>query len=309
MINYTDTQNIDKLCKLEKESLKATLEIQNLLNKQILTFLKNFMSNYEIKPNNNLENASSKYLSEAIQALTKSNDNINSIKELSTILNNITSPLSTQIEQYNEKFSLFMEKIYSNTSQIEDFLHNISMNDLSKILEDQNITQEQINEEESSFMTSQELDSSFVENTLIISSIQNKVILPYTINNIYQTLLAQTNESSSNDLSQSKITSINDVIEKVYTKPLYNYRFSALARFREGYRLMVDKEKKSKFEAIMYAIELFTNYNLHPAIITACQNQEQLDIYLSCLEDNKLNEFNFFNIKFEIPPSNNVVKC
>ena len=306
MINYTDAQNINKSCELEKESLKATLQIQNLLNKQILTFLKNFMSNYEIKANNNSENMSSKYLSEAIQTLTKSNDNIAHIKELSAILDNINLTVKTSVEQYNEKFSSYMDKIYGNTSQIEEFIHNISINDLSEILEDQNKTDEQEVMVGSSFMSSCELDSAFVENTLIISSIQNKVILPYTINDIYQALLVQSN---SDDESQSQITSINDVIEKVYTKPLYNYKFSALARFREGYRLMVDKEKKSKFEAIMYAIELFTNYNLHPAIITACKNQEELDIYLSCLEDNTLNEFNFFNIKFEIPPSNNVVKC
>lgn len=296
MINYTDTANIEKLYELEKNSLKATLEIQNMLNKQVLTFLKNFMSDYEIKSNDNSENVSSKYLSEAIQVLSKSNDNINYIKELSTILDNINLARKTPVKQYNKKFSSYMEKIYGNTSQIEDFIHNISMSDLSKILEEQNLAQEQKIKEE--FIFSQELNSSFVENTLIISSIQNKVILPYTINNIYQTLSSQTD-----------LTSINEVIEKVYTKSLRNYRFPAFARFREGYKLMVNKEKKSKFEAILYATELFTNYNLHPAVITACQNQEQLDIYLSCLEDGKLNEFRFFNIKFEIPPSNNVVKC
>lgn len=296
MINYTDTANIEKLYELEKNSLKATLEIQNMLNKQVLTFLKNFMSDYEIKSNDNSENVSSKYLSEAIQVLSKSNDNINYIKELSTILDNINLARKTPVKQYNKKFSSYMEKIYGNTSQIEDFIHNISMSDLSKILEEQNLAQEQKIKEE--FIFSQELNSSFVENTLIISSIQNKVILPYTINNIYQTLSNQTD-----------LTSINEVIEKVYTKSLRNYRFPAFARFREGYKLMVNKEKKSKFEAILYATELFTNYNLHPAVITACQNQEQLDIYLSCLEDGKLNEFRFFNIKFEIPPSNNVVKC
>lgn len=298
MINYTDTTNIEKLYELEKNSLKATLEIQNMLNKQVLTFLKNFMSDYEIKSNNNSENVSSKYLSEAIQVLSKSNDNINYIKELSTILDNINLARKTPVKQYNKKFSSYMDKIYGNTSQIEDFIHNISISDLSEILEEQNLAQEQKINEEASFISSQELDSSFVENTLIISSIQNKVVLPYTINNIYKTLSSQTD-----------LTSINDVIEKVYTKSLRNYRFPAFARFREGYRLMVSKEKKSKFEAILYATELFTNYNLHPAIITACENQEQLDIYLSCLEDDKLSEFRFFNIKFEIPPSNNVVKC
>ena len=104
-------------------------------------------------------------------------------------------------------------------------------------------------------------------------------------------------------------SSINEVIEKLYTKPLDNYKFPAISRFREAYLLIRNKEKKSKTRAILFASELFANYNLHPAIITACENQEQLDIYLSCLEDNKLSDFSFFDIKFEIPPSNSMVKC
>ena len=154
------------------------------------------------------------------------------------------------------------------------------------------------NQETFSYISSDELDSSFIENMLVISSIQNKVILPFTIQKI-QKILSE----------DSTYSSINDVIEKLYTKPLDNYKFPAISRFREAYLLIRNKEKKSKTRAILFASELFANYNLHPAIITACENQEQLDIYLSCLEDNKLSEFSFFDIKFEIPPSNGMVKC
>lgn len=304
MINYTDNSNIEKIFELERNSLNATFDIQKMLNKQILTFLKNFMSDYEINSNDNSESTPSKYLAEATSVLAKSNDNINYIKELNACFNDINiqaAPrIKSSVKKYNKKFSSLMEKIYSNTSQIEDFIHNISMVDLSQMLkEEQSLVPEQNSEkDDTSFISTQELNSSFVENTLIISSIQNKVILPYTIDKIYQILSNQTD-----------LTTINEVIEKLYTKPLRNYRFAAFSRFREGYRLMINKEHKSKTEAIIYAAELFTNYNLHPAIITACENQEQLDIYLSCLEDNKLEEFNFFTIKFEIPPSSSAVKC
>ena len=50
-------------------------------------------------------------------------------------------------------------------------------------------------------------------------------------------------------------------------------------------------------------MELFGNYNLHPAVISACKNLDELDIYLACLEDNSLNDFTFFNVKFEVPPA------
>ena len=303
MINYTDNSNIEKIFELERNSINATFDIQKMLNKQILTFLKNFMSDYEINSNDNSESTPSKYLAEATSALAKSNDNINYIKELTACLNNINiqaaARIKSSVKKYNKMFSSSMEKIYSNTSQIEDFIHNISMVDLSEMLKkESSLVQEQNPEEDESFISTKELNSSFVENTLIISSIQNKVILPYTIDKIYQILSNQTD-----------LTSINEVIEKLYTKPLRDYRFPAFSRFREGYHLMLNKEHKSKMEAIIYAAELFTNYNLHPAIITACESQEQLDIYLSCLDDNKLEEFNFFTIKFEIPPSSNTVKC
>jgi hypothetical protein len=41
---------------------------------------------------------------------------------------------------------------------------------------------------------------------------------------------------------------------------------------------------------------------LHPAIITACKSIDELDIYLSCLEDNQLDDFKIFDIKYEILP-------
>ena len=79
------------------------------------------------------------------------------------------------------------------------------------------------------------------------------------------------------------------------------YKFSAIARFREAYRLVRDRENGSKIKALELACELFLNYNLHPAIITACKTLDQLDVYLACLEDNTLDEFEFFDVKYEIP--------
>ena len=48
--------------------------------------------------------------------------------------------------------------------------------------------------------------------------------------------------------------------------------------------------------------ELLFNYNLHPAIISACRNLDELDIYLDYLENNETENFKCFSIIFEIPP-------
>lgn len=309
MINYTDNsiEGIAKIFNLEKSSLNITYEIQKMFNKQILSFFKNFMSNYEINSKCDTESEASKYLADATSILSKSNENLNLMKNLICLLDEIdiskAPNIKTPVKKYNKKFETSMDKIYKNTSNIEEFIHNISMVNFEEILKkDENTNSEnnpkKENQETFSYISSDELDSSFIENMLVISSIQNKVILPFTIQKI-QKILSE----------DSTYSSINDVIEKLYTKPLDNYKFPAISRFREAYLLIRNKEKKSKTRAILFASELFANYNLHPAIITACENQEQLDIYLSCLEDNKLSEFSFFDVKFEIPPSNSMVKC
>ena len=304
MINYTDNsiEGIAKIFNLEKSSLNITYEIQKMFNKQILSFFKNFMSNYEINSKCDTESEASKYLADATSILLKSNENLNLMKNLICLLDEIdiskAHNIKTPVKKYNKKFEISMDKIYKNTSNIEEFIHNISMVNFEEILKKDKDTNKEENQETFSYISSDELDSSFIENMLVISSIQNKVILPFTIQKI-QKILSE----------DSTYSSINDVIEKLYTKPLDNYKFPAISRFREAYLLIRNKEKKSKTRAILFASELFANYNLHPAIITACENQEQLDIYLSCLEDNKLSEFSFFDVKFEIPPSNSMVKC
>ena len=309
MINYTDSsiEGITKIFNLEKSSLNTTYEIQKMFNKQILSFFKNFMSNYEINSKCDTESEASKYLADATSILSKSNENLNLMKNLICLLDEIdiskAPNIKTPVKKYNKKFETSMDKIYKNTSNIEEFIHNISMVNFEEILKKDEDTNSENNpkkenQETFSYISSDELDSSFIENMLVISSIQNKVILPFTIQKI-QKILSE----------DSTYSSINDVIEKLYTKPLDNYKFPAISRFREAYLLIRNKEKKSKTRAILFASELFANYNLHPAIITACENQEQLDIYLSCLEDNKLSDFSFFDIKFEIPPSNSMVKC
>ena len=308
MINYTDNsiESITKIFNLEKSSLNTTYKIQKMFNKQILSFFKNFMSNYEINSKCDTESEASKYLADATSILSKSNENLNLMKNLICLLDEIdiskAHNIKTPVKKYNKKFEISMDKIYKNTSNIEEFIHNISMVNFEEILKKDEYTNSENNpkkenQEIFSYISSDELDSSFIENMLVISSIQNKVILPFTIQKIHKIL--------SED---STYSSINEVIEKLYTKPLNNYKFPAISRFREAYLLIRNKEKKSKTRAILFASELFANYNLHPAIITACENQEQLDIYLSCLEDNKLSDFSFFDIKFEIPPSNSMVK-
>lgn len=138
-----------------------------------------------------------------------------------------------------------------------------------------------------------ETPSNLTPSTLNISESDGKVILPYTIEELDEIL--QDNPK--------KYASYEDVIDKVYTKSIKDYKNPSIARFKEAYNLMRKKENASISSALDLAVELFSNYNLHPAVISACKNLNELDIYLSCIEYNELDDFNFFKVIFNIAPT------
>lgn len=307
MINVSDKNSLSTMLKIEADSLKATLDIQKNLNKQILIFMKNFIGKLEITLDFNPTNKVFKYLNDSTSALNKSNENVQAMQKLLTKLQNIdkiskkdilSDDIKEKIEVYNSEFKEQIDVIYKNTNDIEKFIHKISKIDLPKLLKELNTAKKVEKESEpngsdSITISSAELNSSFVENTLIISEIQGKVILPYKLSDVKEILL------NDND----KYKSIEDVIQDLFTRPISNYKIPSLARFREAYALMIEKEKSSKIKALSLASELFSNFNLHPAIITACSSLDELDIYLACLEDNTLEDFHFFDIKYEIAPA------
>ena len=81
------------------------------------------------------------------------------------------------------------------------------------------------------------------------------------------------------------------------------YKNAALARFKEAYNLMRKKENASITSSLDLALELTFNNLLNPAIITACKNLDELDIYLDNLSSNELDKFKIFDIKYEMLPT------
>jgi len=130
--------------------------------------------------------------------------------------------------------------------------------------------------------------------------------LPARIKNIYSTCSEQeqtylrTILQELADVGYSK--TYEEIIQESYTLPIDLFKTPFVARFREAFKLAHSKEKKSIKFAFDLGTELLFNYNLHPAIITACKNLDELDIYLDYLESNETEKFECFNIIFEIPP-------
>ena len=130
-------------------------------------------------------------------------------------------------------------------------------------------------------------------NVLIISQIQNKVFLPYKV----EELRRKYNEESG------KFSSIHDLITTEYVVSLDKYKNPVVARFKEAYNLMRKKESATFSDALDLALEVAFKSNLNPAVITACNDLNQLDKYLDCLEENTLDKFNGFKIEYEALPN------
>ena len=157
-----------------------------------------------------------------------------------------------------------------------------------------NLTQVEANAEGLIFEIDEEkvVENNLEDNkTLVISEEDGKVYLPYTKDEVKE------------EMVQNKGKKISELIEQNYILPLDKFKNSMKARFREGYNLMYKKEGKSRKSEFMLGLELMFETNLHPAIISACKNLEELDIYLDCLEDNELEKFSCFKIIYKSLPT------
>ena len=129
-------------------------------------------------------------------------------------------------------------------------------------------------------------------NTLIISDSNQNVILPYKVIELEEKLK-----------NKKKYKTLEDVIKNEYTLPLETFKNPTKSRFREAFQLIKKKEHGSLKEAIELGFELMFQSDLNPAVIAACKDLDELDIYLDCLDDNELDKFSCFKIEYNVPPT------
>ena len=296
-----NNEHITNIIEKEKQLINSTIENQGTLKSILLEYMQKLADSTD---NLNSEHADIilNILNDFKNSLELFRTNINLLNNLLKSLDNISN--LENINTFNTTFFEINHTVSKNTLQIENVLHSTLpyykftfSESICTSITDKNFPEEnnekqilEIPVNESSIQT---IDTTnIVENTLIISETKGKIFLPYTIS-----LLNYILENNSD-----KYSSIEDVIEKEYTLPFDLFKNPAISRFREAFRLIRRKEKKSIKEAFDLGMELLFNYNLHPAIITACKNLDELDIYLDYLEDNETHKFGCFKIIFDIAP-------
>lgn len=242
---------------------------------------------------------------------------INFAKNYSEEINKISEKISNNIEKLNslksllidikENFILLSRKDYLSDkkstdlkeminnyfSKYEEIKNYISLADIEidRFVEKMNC----LDNAKSNEGLSEESSEGNIENnnTLIISEKDNKVFLPYTISEVQSYI----------DKYPKEYKSLEHVINKEFILPLdYYTKHPSLSRFREAYSLIRDREAKSVFDALKYALNVMFKYDLNPAIISACKTEEALNFYIECLESKDLSKFNSFKIEFKLNP-------
>ncbi|MEE1389948.1 MAG: hypothetical protein U0M00_05335 [Clostridia bacterium] len=297
-----------------------TITKDEIFNSNELYLLQNFESNLVTL---NLKIAEQENKSNEVKCLfdtllkTNSVSRIDTKKDYSEEINKISEEFNHNVEKLNSLKSLLIdinsdfislsrkgftsdgtsanlkEKINSYFSIYEQIRNDIALSDVKidsfvkeiNYLDSSNPTETVIEEPNKEGIQSND--------TLIISEKDNKVFLPYTVSEI----------ESYMEKYPKEYKSLEYVINKEFILPLdYYTKHPSLARFREAYSLIRDREAKSVFDALKYALSVMFEYDLNPAIISACKTEEALNLYIECLENKDLSKFNLFKIEFRLNP-------
>ena len=297
-----------------------TITKDEIFNSNELYLLQNFESNLVTL---NLKIAEQENKSNEVKCLfdtllkTNSVSRIDTKKDYSEEINKISEEFNHNVEKLNSLKSLLIdinsdfillsrkgftsdgtsanlkEKINSYFSIYEQIKNDIALSDVKidsfvkeiNYLDSSNPTETVIEEPNKEGIQSND--------TLIISEKDNKVFLPYTVSEI----------QSYMEKYPKEYKSLEYVINKEFILPLdYYTKHPSLARFREAYSLIRDREAKSVFDALKYALNIMFKYDLNPAIISACKTEEALNLYIECLGNKDLSKFNLFKIEFRLNP-------
>ena len=323
------SKDFDFLTSTDKDlnELKNKIEIQEQKKEKIMVFFnklkETFNSDITVLNKNEIKN-----IIEELEIVFKAiGDNINLLNNLEQFLTQLNQAViellvcidsdSNNEKDYFDDIQNIKEKINNYSTQLNDANSKILLNDIKidKFITSQT-TQNYLNtfninisasSNNSNIITKpdntnieKEIDitkhseiAHTESNLLLVSEKLNKVFLPYKATEIKRYLTTYPDQYKS----------FEDVINKEFVLPLdYYIKRPVISRFREAYSLIRDREGKSIIEALKYSVDLMFKYELNPAIIAAYKTQEELENYINCLEANQLNNFNEFEIKFELNP-------
>ena len=220
-----------------------------------------------------------------VERIPVSNTSSTQISNIDSVTNtnNATSNESSYEEISNTNLNTDSVNETNNTTSNEnnDNINSIEEN-ISVIPEEESlfeITQDDSKENTPQF-------SELQEKSLIINRKLGIAILPYSISDLDELFLD----------NPEKYSSIQDIIDKEYTVHLKDFENTSISRYKEGFKLAKEKSNYTFSQAANFAKKLLIESEITSLIIASCKNVEELDFYIECLNNNELDNFNYFKI-------------
>ncbi len=277
-----------KMTKLKRDKIIEAINRINIEEKEIENIDTNHLKKYVDIAENAFDSVN-KIIENLTQLLNKFNDIEQDIIQLVVKKeSNNNVDVTKTVENINRKIIKFQiedRKIKNENEKlninVNAFLNQNNLNIVTKDkVERENVKLDSVNDIKDNL-------------ELIVSERQKRVYLPYTKSEIEEFL-----ENYPDEYKTAK-----DVIEQEFIADISIYnKHPILARFREAYSLYRNKEMKSPIDSLKFAMDIMFRSDLNPTIIAAVKSEKQLENYIECLEKNKLDEFKYFTITFEVNP-------
>lgn len=297
--------NSDFLNTIDSEKFnKEFNELLDNISKTNSSYL-TFMNNYEefIKPTSiNKTDENENTIPEVSITTTEDVANVYSNQEESlfeTVNNantiaeeNVAEDLSSKVSDENNTVINSEENIQSPIVEIiiEDNKKEETMSENIEAIKEQKTTVTKdftiIDEPEEEHIEETTMPINLPEKELVINKKSGIAILPYSISDLDELFL--------ND--PEKYSSIQDIIDQEYTVRLKDFENSSITRYKEAFKLAKDKSNYSFSQAANFAKVFLVENEISSLIIASCKNVEELEFYIECLNNNKLNDFHYFKI-------------
>ena len=175
---------------------------------------------------------------------------------------------------------------------------------------DQNVTESEATNEDNSTNVETEVvseaDSTEKDNdTIEVKPVIDETTTNTTSNAINNELVNESHRASVDSLIISEITGEVILPFTHTTIDIKEFKNPVSSRFREGYRLSKERENEGVLTSISIGLKLSFKSKIHPAIIRACRDFDDLDTYLYYLDNNQVEYFPNFKILYKAYPMKN----
>ena len=153
---------------------------------------------------------------------------------------------------------------------------------------------EEVTKEKYDIDSVQEVTLETLKDNPVLKICERRVELPYTKKEVEDFMREYPNDYKTPQ----------EVISKEFVTRMSIYKkHPILSRFKETYYMCRTKEMMSIFDSFNFAKSIMFRSDINSYIIAAVKSKRQLEEYIECMEKNKLDEYKYFKIIYEINPT------